>query len=188
MTKLRLCLLLMLIAVFSTGCHKRRPKVLPPAPPQSAPQTAPSVVLPQPIPPLPQVATTRPAPVTSAPAQTPKKSSHRTTRNKPKPAPTQEPAKTSATATPPPPLSAPEITTSTSGPDAKRETEDLLKEADAAIERLTRQRTPNGDETNTIQQIRSFEKDARDAVRLEDYIRAHTLAQKAHLLAVTLRP
>ncbi len=187
MNRRQLCLLLLLAAAFS-GCHKKRPKV-PPAtpPPQTSAQTIPPQVAPPQVPPLPQVSAA-PAPVTTASSQPPRKSPHRIPHLKPKSNPAPEQTKTTASAAPPSALSSPEVTTSTDGTDGQHETEVLLRETDASIDRLARARTPSPDESDTIQQIRSYEKDARDAIRLEDYIRAHTLAQKAHLLAVTLRP
>ena len=106
----------------------------------------------------------------------------------PKPAPGASSANSASNAGGAPHISSsPEPAITISGgddPHDKQTTQQLLDSTDLNLLQITRQLSQ--DEVNIVQQIRAYEKDAREAIRQEDYTKAHTLALKAHLLSDTL--
>ncbi len=189
MKRKRYGILLSLFAILLAGCHKQKPVT--PIPAVQAP-----TITPQPLPPLPEIATAVPA--RSQPTKG--DSGARTTQSnakpphhfhsKPKPSagtPSGVIAENRAANSSPPKVS-PEPVISTSpgqGDDHDRlTTQQLLDATDRSLLALRRQLSQ--DETNTVQQIRSYQKDAREALKAEDLTRAHNLALKAHLLSDAL--
>ena len=190
MNRNRYGLLLSITVLLFAGCHKQAP--VKPAPAAQAP-----TIQPQPVPPLPSVATTpsqttvQSATQQSANAGNKPKAVHRPRRAKP--SPIVSPPPTIAENSPPtpeaePPAPPPElqITTPAGGAEdhSKNSTEQLLNITDRNL--LSIRRNLSKEEVATVQQIRAYEKDAREALKTEDLTRAHNLALKAQLLASAL--
>jgi hypothetical protein len=189
MNRNRFGLLLAITAFLLTGCHKQPP--VKPAPAAQAP-----TIEPQPVPPLPSAATTpsqttvQSATQESTNAANKPKPPHHPRRTKPSPIVSPPPvvAENSPTSgaepsAPPPEL---QITTPAGGAEdhSRNSTEQLLESTDRNL--MSIRRNLSKEEVATVQQIRAYEKDAREALKTEDLTRAHNLAIKAQLLANAL--
>ena len=191
--------LLAALVLGTNGCswfHKRKPQTVPQA-------QAPTVTEPPPAPTA--AATTQPA----EPEPLPAKPASQTTAPKPKPKP--RPAARKKTVIPAEPesntaakpvqqasaapprivlqeggtnASANQISTAMphdEATDRQRTTQQLLDATDANLRSLTRQLS--ADERSMVEQIKSYQQQAREAGKDGDLVRAHNLALKAHLLS-----
>jgi hypothetical protein len=178
-------LLALLACALLTGCVRKKPVLVMPQepPPATAPTPAPTPApeakqeppQPQPSPtPAPgeaQSATPGTANNTKPkPHATPKKPPQQVARNGGKTVVKNEDVPTSA-----PPLLTPEAQSQ------KAATEQLLQTTETAIKGITRQLSK--EEQAILGQINDFVKQSRDAIKVNDFVRARNLAQKAHLLS-----
>jgi outer membrane biosynthesis protein TonB len=179
---------LLAAALTLPGCKKKKPAVPPPqatAPTITEPETAPA---PETTKPQPEVAppAVPPQPTAEKPKPRPRpKPRTKITKKepvKPAPKPAEKPAHTvvSEGGTQPAPgsqLSIPADSTT----QQKLNTAQLLDATDRNLRSITRQLSP--DEQRTIEHIRSFVAQSRQATLDGDTERAYTLALKAHLLS-----
>ncbi|MEO8725970.1 MAG: hypothetical protein ABI383_07565 [Acidobacteriaceae bacterium] len=175
-------LLLTISGILLSGCHKREPVTL-------APAAMPPSIQPQPSPSLPAAATTPsgttvrpPADVANSVPEKPKPI-HRSHKQKPSPS---NPPPVMAAGNQPETAPEPVITTpSGQNNHLRASTEQLLDITDRNLSGL-HYTDLSDDDKATVQQIRGYEKDSRDALVAEDFTRAHNLAVKAQLLSSAL--
>lgn len=188
-------LLALALSLTTTGCSWFKRKKQPAPQPQAQAPT----VAPQPAGPPP---TTEPAKTPPAEEQKPAETAVAKPKPKPKPArplkkvvvpPPKPEEEQQASAAPPPRVSISEgganpASNSISpamphdqATDAKRTTQQLLDATDTNLRGL--RRTLSADEKSIVEQIRSYQQQARTADQEGDVVRAHNLALKAHLLS-----
>jgi hypothetical protein len=177
------------------GCKKKQPKIAEP-PPQATAPTIEAEPEPQPVEPaMPEPAARGDAPPPEATAPPPKpkprrrKPSAQIAKATPPAQPATEPAATAPAAQPAPaqPAAAPPLsaTITTEGSQRQQnEAEEMLAKTDANVRSVTRELSE--EEKAMLRQIESFVQQARDALKVGDTVRAHNLAQKAHLLSTEL--
>jgi hypothetical protein len=191
MTRIRHFVAIGLIALAASGCHKQIPI--------TAARTLPPPELhPQPLPSVPEIVTLPPPPA-KQPTETASNSTAKPPRNH-RPRPKSKPSPSTPSPNQPPavaenrgPGTQPRLNsptepliTTTPGDQSRSATVQLLESTDRSL--LSLGSNVSQDVQNTIQQIRGYEKDAREALRSDDLERAHNLAKKAKLLADTLVP
>jgi hypothetical protein len=170
--------------VVLAGCHKKQTVVAvpPPPPPQVTPNPVPAppsiVTAPQPKPSTPTEAAKNEPPRRQTPPQ--HRHPHPTST---RPSTTDKNAQGNssvASAAPPEPV----ISTSGQDDSSRNGTQQLLDDTDRQL--LGIRRTLSADEVNVVKQIRSYQRDAREALRVDDVTRAYNLALKGHRLALAL--
>lgn len=183
----------LLIAVLGlSGCKKKKPPIPPPQAqaPTITPETQPPAPVPAPAatePNRPQPEPTAPAPpaATTANKPAPKRKPKAPVTSKKAPAPAPQPEKQSKTVveqggTQP---ATGQLSASIPRDEAihqKFTTEQLLQSTDSNLKAISRPLT--ADEQATVQHIRNFMQQSRDATKDGDSDRAYNLAWKAHLL------
>jgi hypothetical protein len=176
------------------GCKKKKPAVPAPAPQATAPTIVPEPE-PEPVEPAmpePSARGDAPPPDTTATAPAPKPKPRRrkpptqVAKATPPPQPPAEQPSTTPPATQPAPQNAPPLsaTIATESSQQQNEAEEMLTKTDANVRSVTREL--NDEEKAMLRQIESFVQQARDALKVGDTVRAHNLAQKAHLLSTEL--
>jgi len=178
------------------GCHKKKP----PIPPQEQPPTISTAEQPKPEPPPPNPPENPPPPQEQPQAtnKPPEKPAPRHPKPRPikKPAPETDKPVEVAKNNPPEPPSPPKVViqegganpangqpgTGTPGNDNPATTQQLLDSTENNLRNIAKRRLSSV-EQSTVTQIRDYINQSKQATKEGDLVRAHNLANKAHLLS-----